>query len=113
MKTAISLPDPLFKAGEKVAKKLGLSRSQLYARALRQFIESMGQETHDELIKEEAAAYGTRGREGAGRAAAEVLKRSAEYRLDRAIAEFYDRDAPPIDSAGLAAQLKVFDKGDW
>lgn len=34
MKTAISIPDPLFQAGEALAKRLGLSRSELYARAL-------------------------------------------------------------------------------
>ena len=40
MKTAISLPDDLFEAAERVAKRLGLSRSELYQRALAKFIES-------------------------------------------------------------------------
>ena len=34
MKTAISLPDDLFKSGDALAKRLGVSRSELYARAL-------------------------------------------------------------------------------
>ena len=34
MKTAISLPDELFAAAEKLAERLGVSRSQLYATAL-------------------------------------------------------------------------------
>jgi hypothetical protein len=34
MKTAISLPDDIFRAAERVAKKKGLSRSELYARAI-------------------------------------------------------------------------------
>jgi hypothetical protein len=38
MKTAVSLPDELFAAGERVAKRLGLSRSELYARALERFV---------------------------------------------------------------------------
>jgi metal-responsive CopG/Arc/MetJ family transcriptional regulator len=38
MKTAISVPDDLFERGEQVAKQLGLSRSQLYSRALREFL---------------------------------------------------------------------------
>jgi len=38
VKTAISLPDELFSTVEKVAKRLGLSRSQLYRKALRRFI---------------------------------------------------------------------------
>lgn len=38
MKTAVSLPDPLFRAGERVAKRLRISRSELYARALAEFV---------------------------------------------------------------------------
>ena len=38
MKTAISLPDPLFKAAEMLAGRLGMSRSRLYATALEEFI---------------------------------------------------------------------------
>jgi metal-responsive CopG/Arc/MetJ family transcriptional regulator len=38
MKTAISIPDPLFAAAEAVARQLGLSRSALYARALRRYL---------------------------------------------------------------------------
>ena len=34
MKTAISLPDALFEAAERLAERLGLSRSELYAKAL-------------------------------------------------------------------------------
>ena len=38
MKTAISLPDELFKAGERYAEKKGKSRSQLYAEALAEYL---------------------------------------------------------------------------
>ncbi len=38
MKTAISLPDPLFKSGDALAKRLGVSRSALYARALADYV---------------------------------------------------------------------------
>ena len=34
MKTAISIPDSIFRAAERVAKRKGLSRSELYARAI-------------------------------------------------------------------------------
>ena len=40
MKTAISLPDELFDAAEKMARRLGMSRSQLYATALREYLEA-------------------------------------------------------------------------
>lgn len=38
MKTAISLPDPLFADAEDLARQLGVSRSQLYALALAEFV---------------------------------------------------------------------------
>lgn len=39
MKTAISIPDNLFEDAEITAKQLGLARSQLYVKAIREFIE--------------------------------------------------------------------------
>ena len=38
MKTAVSIPDALFEAADRAARRLGLSRSQLYARALERFL---------------------------------------------------------------------------
>ena len=38
MKTAISIPDKLFRSADSLAKCLGLSRSQLYAAAVSEFI---------------------------------------------------------------------------
>lgn len=34
MKTAVSLPDPVFKSAERLAARMGVSRSELYRRAL-------------------------------------------------------------------------------
>lgn len=39
MKVAISLPDPLFSAAEHLAEQLHVSRSQLYAQALAEYLE--------------------------------------------------------------------------
>lgn len=39
MKTAISIPDPLFQEAEQFAQENGLSRSELYARALQVYLE--------------------------------------------------------------------------
>ncbi len=39
MKTAISIPDPLFEAAEQFAKRIGLSRSELYAVALQEYLQ--------------------------------------------------------------------------
>ncbi len=38
MKTAVSIPNDLFAAGEALAARLGTSRSALYAAALREFV---------------------------------------------------------------------------
>lgn len=38
MKTAISLPDDLFRAGDTLARRLKVSRSELYARALGEYL---------------------------------------------------------------------------
>jgi predicted transcriptional regulator len=38
MKTAISLPDDLFESAEALADRLGMSRSQLYARAVEEYL---------------------------------------------------------------------------
>jgi metal-responsive CopG/Arc/MetJ family transcriptional regulator len=38
MKTAISLPDPLFRSADVLADRLGISRSQLYATALAEYL---------------------------------------------------------------------------
>lgn len=34
MKTAVSIPDPIFDAAEQVSKRLGVSRSRLYTMAI-------------------------------------------------------------------------------
>jgi predicted transcriptional regulator len=39
MKVAISLPDALFSAGEHLAEQLRVSRSQLYAQALSEYLD--------------------------------------------------------------------------
>ena len=38
MKVAISLPDPVFSAAEKLAHRLRVSRSQLYAQAIEEYL---------------------------------------------------------------------------
>jgi metal-responsive CopG/Arc/MetJ family transcriptional regulator len=40
MKTAISIPDDVFQAAEELSKRLGMSRSELYAKAVATFVKS-------------------------------------------------------------------------
>lgn len=56
MKTAISIPDPIFRKAEKLCGKLGLSRSELYARAVQFFIKFKSAEGVTEALN---AVYDT------------------------------------------------------
>lgn len=38
MKTAISIPDPIFREADELAARLGLSRSELYVRAIKRYV---------------------------------------------------------------------------
>ena len=40
MKTAISIPDDVFDAADEMAERLGMSRSQLYATAVRDYLDA-------------------------------------------------------------------------
>lgn len=59
MKTAISLPDDLFRLAEAAARRLRISRSQLYATAIAEFLErrrtSRVTERLNEIYSEEPA----------------------------------------------------------
>ena len=65
MKVAISLPDPLFTAAEELADQLHVSRSQLYAQALSEYL---GQRQEVAITQKLNAIYG-QGAEGVEAAA--------------------------------------------
>lgn len=39
MKTAISIPDSIFKTAERLARRLGITRSRLYTKAVTEYIQ--------------------------------------------------------------------------
>ena len=55
MKTAISIPDPIFDAAEVLAERLGISRSELFQRALRHYLEA---HSHAVIRESLDAVYG-------------------------------------------------------
>jgi metal-responsive CopG/Arc/MetJ family transcriptional regulator len=59
MKTAISIPDPLYKEAERLTKRLRIPRSQLYAKALEEYVQrqrSKGiKEALDEVYRTESS----------------------------------------------------------
>lgn len=56
MKTAISIPDKLFESAEQFARRQGMSRSELYATALRCYLQEHRNEGITERLDE---VYGT------------------------------------------------------
>ena len=50
VKTAISIPDPIFEAAEQLAERLGISRSRLYSRAVERFISEYRREDVSERL---------------------------------------------------------------
>ena len=56
MKTAISLPDKLFQEADAFAERTGLSRSELYATAVAEYL---ARRNADRVITQLNAVYGT------------------------------------------------------
>ena len=48
MKTAISIPDTIYNSAEKLAKRLGKTRSELYVQAIRSYI---AKHQNDDVVK--------------------------------------------------------------
>lgn len=70
MKVAISLPDPIFSAAEELAQELQVSRSQLYAQAIADYLDKR----HDPAVTERlnAVYFNEGGRVDPGLAAAQL-----------------------------------------
>jgi predicted transcriptional regulator len=80
MKTAISIPDDLFREADRLAAETGQSRSQLYSTAVREYV---GRHSTDSVTAALDAVYGT-GEHGAEFASeAEFLRVSAAKTLGR------------------------------
>lgn len=52
MRTAVSLPEELFAAAEETAKRLRVSRSELYARAIAEFLDHAPDSGVTELLNQ-------------------------------------------------------------
>jgi predicted transcriptional regulator len=76
MKTAISLPDAIFRDAERLAKRLKKSRSKLYMEAVVEYVARHEPEAITEAMNELAAKLDTRPDEFATAATRRVLGRS-------------------------------------
>jgi metal-responsive CopG/Arc/MetJ family transcriptional regulator len=52
MKTAISIPDQTFDAAEQLVKRLGISRSELYSKAISSYIKEHRNDSVTEALNE-------------------------------------------------------------
>ena len=77
MKTAISIPDPVFREAEKAAKRLGISRSEFFTRAAQRLVASL---RDDQVTASYNAAF-----EGAALATEIRFRQRASRRLLAAV----------------------------
>lgn len=77
MKTAISVPDDVFAEAERLAKKMKKSRSELYSRALREFVARHAEDRVTQALDEVVSAVNETPDEFAPEAARRSLKRAA------------------------------------
>lgn len=71
MKTAVSIPDDLFASADELADRLGVSRSELYARAVEEYL---AKHRHADVTAQLNAVYGGDDR---GALASDVAKAQA------------------------------------
>ena len=77
MKTAVSLPDPVFRAAEQLAKRAQKSRSQLYADALAEYLTRHAPDEVTEAMNRVVDDLGTTAPDAfAARAARHVFERT-------------------------------------
>ncbi len=78
MKTAISIDDETFQAGEVLARELQISRSELYVTALRQYIRERNEQALSEAFDR---VYGALG--GQDPETADSVRKAARRTLER------------------------------
>jgi metal-responsive CopG/Arc/MetJ family transcriptional regulator len=52
MKAVVSIPDPIFKAADDLAKRIGVSRSRLYSVALQRYVQEQDEEATTAKLNE-------------------------------------------------------------
>lgn len=74
MKAAVSIPNDVFDAGERLARRLKTSRSQLYARALADFVVKHDEDQATAVMNRVLDAVGTKVDDFSRRAAGRALR---------------------------------------
>ena len=76
MKTAISLPDDVFEAGERLARREGRSRSDVYSAALREYVARHSADEVTEALDKALTSVSAEPDAFVRRAGSDVLERS-------------------------------------
>lgn len=79
MKTAISIPDEVFKKAERLAKRLRMSRSQLYSLAVAEFVRTRRPESITEAMNDVVDAVEGAELDELVEAASEAILRRSEW----------------------------------
>jgi metal-responsive CopG/Arc/MetJ family transcriptional regulator len=75
MKTAISIPDPIFREAERLARRLKKSRSELYSRAVADYVARHDPEAITDAMNKVCDAVDSRPDPGLREAARRILER--------------------------------------
>jgi metal-responsive CopG/Arc/MetJ family transcriptional regulator len=75
MKVAVSIPDPIFAEAEALAKQFGSSRSEIYRRALSEFVARHAADPVTHAMNEAVDAVGAQSKEFGAEAARRALNR--------------------------------------
>lgn len=76
MKTAVSIPDDVFERAERLARRGGRSRSELFAAALREYMDRHAPDEVTEAMDRVCATLGAQDDAFVGGAARRVLERT-------------------------------------
>jgi len=79
MKTAISIPDPIFQSAEALARKLKTTRSDVYARAVALFVQQHSEQDVTARLNAVYASEDNRLDKSMARMQAETLKRHSTW----------------------------------
>jgi metal-responsive CopG/Arc/MetJ family transcriptional regulator len=75
MKVAISIPDRVFRAAERISKRMGISRSQLYATAVEAYVKTLTGDDITEQLNEVYSRHSSSLEPSLEAASLEVLRR--------------------------------------
>jgi len=77
MKTAVSMPDELFRRAEAAARRLRVSRSELYAKAIEDFLKQQDGKAITERLNDVYSRYPAKVEPGLHRAQLKSLEKNA------------------------------------